>query len=407
MNKTLIVAVEEIRRTIFKRSFIFVLFSLPLFLAVTIVPGILLGIAGESDLPIGYVDAVGVLSGGRTPPAEIADGEIEIRPYPDENAAQQALDGGELQAYYLVPADFIETRHVTAVYRKRPDSGAAREFMDYLRFNLLDELPADLAWRAVAGSELAIRNPEGSRVFPGGGPPIGSVMPIALALAFGGLLLIGSGSLMSGVVDEKSNRTMEVVMTSISPSQLVTGKLIGIIFANLLQLAFWALIAVLAGWLAGSVFDLTWFQDPDPDWGSLLSVAAVAFPSYIFAAAVMFTLGATVVDAPEGQSLGSVLFLVLMAPLYALLAIAGDPHGTLAVALSLLPLTSILTIAMRNMLVVVPAWQVGASAAIQVVLAIGAIWLAGRAFRLGHLRYGKRLRLRELLRGSTANAAGA
>lgn len=407
MNKTLVVALEEIRRTVFKRRFIFVLLSLPLFLAVTIVPGIVLGIAGESDLPIGYVDTAGVLSAPRRPPDEIADGQIEIRAYPDESTARQALDDGALQAYYLIPADFVEARQVTVVYRERPDSGAAREFMEFLQFNFLDDLPDELSWRAVGGSELAIRNPDGSRVFPGGGPPIGSVMPIALALAFGGLLLIGSGSLMSGVVDEKSNRTMEVVMTSISPSQLVTGKLAGIIFANLLQLAFWVLVAVLAGWLAGSVFDLTWFQNPDPDWGSLLAVGAVALPSYIFAAAVMFTLGATVVDAPEGQSLGSVLFLILMAPIYALIAIAGDPHGSLAVALTVLPLTSILTIAMRNMLVVVPAWQIGLSAAIQVALAIGAIWLAGRAFRLGHLRYGKRLRLRELLRGSAAEVAGA
>lgn len=406
MNKTLVVAVEEIRRTVLKRSFIFVLFSLPLFLAVTIVPGILIGISGESDLAIGYVDAAGALSEARLPP-ELADREIEIRAYSHESAARQALDDGLLQAYYLLPADFAESRQVTAVYHERPDSGAAREFMEYLRFNLLDELPVEPAWRVADGSELAIRNPDGSRVFPAGEPPIGSVMPIALALAFGGLLLLGSGSLMGGVVDEKSNRTMEVVMTSISPSQLVTGKLIGIIFANLLQLAFWVLVAVLVGWLAGSVFELAWFQNPDPDWGSLLAVGAMALPSYVFAAAVMFTLGATVVDAPEGQSLGSVLFLVLMAPIYALLAIGGDPHGSLAVALSVLPLTSILTIAMRNMLVVVPAWQVALSAAVQIALAIGAIWLAGRAFRLGHLRYGKRLRLRELLRGSTAEAVRA
>lgn len=404
MNKTMVVALEEIRRTVLKRSFILVLFSLPLFIAITIVPGILLETANQSDLPIGYVDEAGILSNARTPPVDGSDRQLEMRGYPSEAEARQALDAGQLQAYYLLPTDFSESRQLTVVYRKRPDSGAARQFLNFLRFNLLDELPLQVAWRAVSGTELTIRNPSGTRVFPAGDPPIRAVLPIALGLAFGGLLLTGGTSLMSGVVQEKSNRTMEVVLTSISSTQLVTGKLIGILLANLLQLVFWLGMGVLAIVLAGDVFGLTWFQNPNPDWSTLLSVTAVALPGYIFAAAIMFALGATVVDAQEGQTLGSMLFLVLMAPIYALLTIANDPHGALALVLSLLPLTSVLAIGMRNMVAVVPAWQVGLSALIQVLLAIGAIWLAGRAFRLGNLRYGKRLRLRELLRGATSEA---
>lgn len=404
MSKTAKVAQEQIRRTVFKRSFIFVLLSLPLFLTITIAPAILLESASESDLPIGYVDQAGLLDQPRRPPEHDNERQLELLAFPDEQAARLALEAERIQAYYRIPPDFPEARTLIAVFHDRPDSGAAKQFADFVRFNLLQQLPAQVAWRAVDGAEFSIRNPEGSRIFPGGGPPIGTVMPVALGLAFGGLLLTGGGSLMGGVVEEKSNRTMEVVLTSVSPAQLVNGKLIGIVAANLIQLAFWLAIGGLGIFLAGEVFQLPWFQDPQPDWGSLWSVAAVALPSYVFGAAVMFMLGATVVDAPEGQSLGSLLFLVLMAPIYALLAIAGDPHGSLAVTLSLLPLTSILTVAMRNMLVVVPAWQVAISAAVQLGLALGAIWLAARAFRMGNLRYGKRLRLRELVRGPIAEA---
>lgn len=402
MNKTLVVAVEQIRRTVLKRSFIFVLLSLPAFLALMIGPAVLLENANRSDLPVGYLDQPGLLAEARTPPAGESEEQFELRAFANEAAARQALEAGEIQAYYRLPADFADQHQLTVVYWKRPASEVSSQFVRYLRFNLLGALPDAQAWRAVEGSQLAIRNPKGTRVFPTGAPPLRAVLPVALGLAFGALLVTGGSAVMGGVVEEKGNRTMEVMLTSISPGRLVTGKLIGIVLSNLLQLVVWVVLGTLAIKLAGDSFGWTWFENPQPDWTSLLSVAVVAVPSYLFASALMFMLGSTVIDGPEGQSLGSILLMVLMVPVYALVAIASNPQGGLAVTLSLLPMTSILTIAIRNMLVVVPAWQIGLSAAIQIGLAVVAVWLAGRAFRLGMLRYGQRLRLGELLRRQPA-----
>ncbi len=398
MNKTFVVAVEQVRRTVLKRSFIFVLLSLPAFLALMIGPVVLLENANRSDLPVGYLDQAGLLTEARTPPAGDSEERVELRAFADEAAARQALEAGEIQAYYRLPADFVDQHQLTVVYRKRPASEVSSQFMRFLRFNLLEALPEAQAWRVVEGSELAIRNPEGTRVFPTGGPPLGAVLPVALGLAFGTLLVTGGSAVMGGVVEEKSNRTMEVMLTSISPGRLVTGKLIGIVLGNLLQLTVWVVLGTVAIKLAGDSFGWTWFVNPQPDWSSLLSVVVVAVPSYLFASALMFMLGSTIIDGPEGQSLGSILFMVLMVPIYTMIAIGSNPQSGLAVTLSLLPMTSILTIGIRNMLAVVPAWQVGLSAAIQIGLAVVAVWLAGRAFRLGMLRYGQRLRLGELLR---------
>jgi ABC-2 type transport system permease protein len=74
------------------------------------------------------------------------------------------------------------------------------------------------------------------------------------------------------------------------------------------------------------------------------------------------------------------------------------PNALLPTILSFLPFTALLTVTLRNIFTAVPFWQVAASIAVQTACAVGAIWLAGRAFRLGMLRYGRRLRLRELLR---------
>jgi ABC-2 type transport system permease protein len=70
----------------------------------------------------------------------------------------------------------------------------------------------------------------------------------------------------------------------------------------------------------------------------------------------------------------------------------------LAIGLTLAPFTALLTTSFRNMFTVVPWWQVAASATIQTLCAVGGIWLASRAFRLGMLRYGQRLRWREILK---------
>jgi ABC-2 type transport system permease protein len=405
VKKIRLVALEEIRRTVFKKSFILVLLSLPLFIGMMIAPGIIMESLSESDLPIGYVDLAGVLAQPRSLPESEADPQIMLTAFVDESAAAAALEAGEIQAFYILREDYQQSRKAELVYREEPGSDSTRAFYDFLQLNLLDEFAYEVAWRAADRSELTIRNPEGTRLFPEGAPTLGSIVPLALGMAFGGLMMMGAGSLMSGLIDEKSNRTMEVIATSISPSRLVTGKLIGIITINFIQLTFWILVGAAAIWLAGDVFGVEWFQNPNLDWPGMLAVAVVSVPGYVFASALMFTLGATVVGPQEGQAIGPLLFMVAMIPIYSLVAIANNPHGALSVALTLLPMTSILTVGMRNMLTVVPTWQIGASVALQTVCAVGAVWLAGKAFRLGMLRYGKRLRLREIVRSTAPQEA--
>jgi ABC-2 type transport system permease protein len=83
-------------------------------------------------------------------------------------------------------------------------------------------------------------------------------------------------------------------------------------------------------------------------------------------------------------------------PLYIAFAFVNKPDSTLAIALSVLPFTSLMTTAMRNMFYSVPSWQVAVSVFVQTIFALGAIWLASRAFRLGMLRYGQRLNWRNI-----------
>ena len=111
----------------------------------------------------------------------------------------------------------------------------------------------------------------------------------------------------------------------------------------------------------------------------------------------MAAAGIMLQSSEQGQSIGGLVAIVhILIPSLVAWAIIQTPDGFLPTLLSVLPFTALMTTGLRNIFAVVPAWQVAVSAAIQAVCAVGALWLAGRAFRFGMLRYGQRLRWGEL-----------
>jgi ABC-2 type transport system permease protein len=127
----------------------------------------------------------------------------------------------------------------------------------------------------------------------------------------------------------------------------------------------------------------------------LLAVVMMA-PAFVMIAALMAAVGATVTEAREGQQVVGIFTMVMWAPYFMMVTLMEYPNSPLSVALSLFPLTAPLAMLMRAGFTVIPACQVALSVGLLVASAAGAIWLAGRAFRLGMLRYGKRLRWKEV-----------
>ncbi len=391
------VAVYEYRRNVFKRSFILALLSVPLMIGLNVGIGLYMESSENDGSPVGYVDHAGLLTNPIAAPVTGSREPIAFIPFQTENHARSALESGDIQAYYVLAENYFQTKDVSLFYLKEPGGNATRQFYDFIQINLLADQPTDLARRAVLiGENVTVRSMDGSRQVPGGGPPFGIIMPILIGFAFLFLLLMSSGYLMQAVVDEKENRTMEMLATSVSPTQLVGGKVLGIIGVSFTQLIVWTLITILGIFVASSA-GIDWFQDPRLDWGIILATVALAIPTYILASALMTAVGAMVTSAQESQSMGAVFFILHLAPLYLAWAIVRTPNSILPVALSFLPFTALLTVTLRNIFAAVPTWQVAVSVAIQTLCAIGALWLAGRVFRVGMLRYGKRLNLREIL----------
>jgi ABC-2 type transport system permease protein len=320
-------------------------------------------------------------------------------PFENAGEARAALESRAIQAYYVVPADYRDTRDVGLYYLKEPGRNATRQWYDWLQMNLLREQRPEIARRAaLIGEGLIVRSLDGRRELPAGGPSFDILASLLMGAAFIFLLLMSAGYLMQAVVDEKENRTMEVLLTSASPPELISGKVLGIVGVGLTQLMVWVGVAVLFV-LGARGAGIAWFQDMQMDWGGIATVVALGVPSYVVASSLMAAIGATVTSAQEGQSVAAILFVLSGIPLFLSWLIVQSPHAPVPTVLSLLPFTALPTVILRNITASVPLWQVAASTGLQAVYSLGALWVASRAFRAGTLRYGQRLRWRELMRG--------
>jgi len=125
-------------------------------------------------------------------------------------------------------------------------------------------------------------------------------------------------------------------------------------------------------------------------------MVVLGIPTYGMAAGVMVALASALSASQDASQMGGLMIQPVMIPFYLAQHITEHPDSALTIGLSMFPVTALSTFSFRLTFSPVPFGQVAASAGVLTLCALGSIWLAGRAFRLGMLRYGQRLRWREL-----------
>ncbi|MFQ5615690.1 MAG: ABC transporter permease [Anaerolineales bacterium] len=188
---------------------------------------------------------------------------------------------------------------------------------------------------------------------------------------------------------------MEVMLTSISPGQLIGGKAAGLLAASLTQLGIYA-AAIVAG-LVIAAPHVEPLQRAVVPWAYLGVMAIFFFPAYTLISAVMVAVGAAVTELQQGQQVAGILNLFFILPIMLMAVIFANPGHPLIVFFTLFPTTSFLTISLRWGLGTVPLWQLGISWILLVSSAVFAIWAAARVFRAGMLRYGQPLTFKTAL----------
>lgn len=405
MSAIWLVTRYEYSRHVLRRRFLATVLSVPILILIMIAIGFLVARLQEKDLPIGYVDGAGVLRDPTLRPRTAFLGiSFEMIAFPNETQAQGALEAGQIQAFYVLPPDYLSTGRARLIYKERPGPAAQEAFADLLRANLLVGQPDAVVQRLTEGTNLIVRSADGRREL-NEGAWVNLLVPFFIGFAFMFAIFSSSGYLMQALVEEKENRTMEILITSISPQQMMVGKIFGLIGVGLTQLLAWvgaalALIAVGGG-------ALTWLRSIHLEAGMLALSAAVMIPSFVLFAALMTTIGASVSDEREGQQMTGLITLPAAAPYWFTFHLMNNPNGPLALALSYFPLTTPVALTLRAGFTTIPPWQIALNLAVLSLAAAGALWLAGRALRLGMLRYGQRLRLGELIgRGAKGRHSG-
>ncbi|MCB0117292.1 MAG: ABC transporter permease, partial [Caldilineaceae bacterium] len=386
-----IMAQHEYVRLGRRRSFLLSTLGVPLLIALAMGLGFLLGANNEATT-LGYVDQAQILNVTAQPQDDFATSMIA---FDTADAARAALESDQIDAYYVVPADYARGGQVQLVYvDEAPSRSAQGDFRRWLRAGLVQDLSSATQARLVNGSELAVRSADGSRSLSTN-PIIAFLLPFLAAMLFIVAVMTSAGYLLQVVAEEKENRTMEMLVTTMRPIDLIAGKALGLMGLALTQIAIWSVAIVVAVMVGGRFWPF--LQGISVPW-QLIGVVLIFFlPSYALVAGMMTAVGAAVTEVRQGQQVAGMFNMLFVLPLFVLPALIEAPESAVATGLTLFPSTAFITVTLRWALGTIPAWQMLASWLILVASATGTIWLATKIFRAGMLRYGQALTLKGIV----------
>jgi ABC-2 type transport system permease protein len=221
---------------------------------------------------------------------------------------------------------------------------------------------------------------------------VGFFIPYAIAFLLMFAILGSSGYLMQGVVVEKGNKTVVILLSSMSANELLSGKILGFGSAGLLQVLVWICSAGIIMFLSPFT---SLFQGIQVSWILILAIVYFILGYLLFAGsmACVEAPASTVRDAQQG----AVIFTMLgILPLLLLTIIVKAPNSVIAKVLTYVPYTTSVTTLMRITQVEVPIYELAASLLILVISVLIMFKLSAKIFRTGMLMYGKKMRIKDV-----------
>jgi ABC-2 type transport system permease protein len=420
MHNIFMIVRREYLERVTKKAFWFSTAVFPLLMVgLGFVPMFLVGLGGNEQKTIALVDGTGMIGARLTrelADAKLKDGQpryvIETVPVAGSIDAartplEQRVRDKQLYGILSVGAD-IDAKDAFQFYgRTVGDIKSIEEFQSALRRAVIAvrfEKANIAVEKELVGKLIAPVDMQTNEISTEGGSTkkgfteayLGTFMFVMIL--FLTLLLYGIAT-MRGILEEKSSRVMEVLLGSVSPNELMTGKIFGIGLVGLTQVAIYAATA-------GAVRIYLSTQGNTEMAGILSAFTAgkMAFflvffvLGYFMYTALFACIGAVCNSEQEAQNLQSPVQMCLMLPMMATIFFVGQPDSTISVIVSLIPIFTPMVMFMRICVQTPPAWQI----ALSIALTIGATWLifrgAAKVFRIGILMYGKRPTIPEILR---------
>lgn len=392
MKRFWVVAQHEFVTQIRRRSFLFMIFVFPLLIAgLSIFTGFLTTKQEEQTGTLGHigiVDLSGVLAEEKERPQEYIS-------FPNQYEAAEALENEEIGAYFVLSADYWSSGAVQAFSGKPIPNGIRSQFLLYLEENLLaHRSPAEVA-RLRNPAEISLATLDGRILVDEQTGMVMILTPVVFAVLFTMSISITSTYMMENVVEEKETRMVEMITTSITPLELLWGKILGLGALGLFQITTWVVVGgvvfVVREDLAKMLREIDY-----PAW--LLAVAILyLILGYVLFGSLMSGIGASSSSMQEAQPLAGLFSIVAVLPLFFLSQFLENSNGALPVFLSFLPFTAPTAMMLRLVLGHVAWWQVGLSLGFLAASVALVIWLAAWIFSIGLLMTGQRLTPKALL----------
>lgn len=390
MSKWRIIAKHEYLTNIKRKEFLFVTFGIPLFIiAILGISFILIGVGGHNEEnKIGYVDRTGLFDSSN------------LTKYNDEELARKDLLENKITNYFVIPENYTATGKIIIFSSKKNFADNMKiedQIRNFLIDNLLKNEPSNIIERIKKpmNSEYFTLNEKGLKSEDSGFTIV--LLPLVFSMLFSLSIFASSGFLLQSVIEEKENRIMEVILSSVSHKDLLIGKIIGLGALGLTQILIYLigataiiLINPLALYLIISQIHISI---------PLLAAGIIYFIlGYVVFAGIMAGVGAIATTSREGQQIAVIFSLTGSFPFMFSQFIITNPNEIFAKVLSIFPLTSPITMIMRLSITDVPLYEIIISIIVLVVSAYFIVEMSVRIFRASLLMYGKKPTIKELIK---------
>jgi ABC-2 type transport system permease protein len=431
MNKIVLIIQREYFSRVKNKSFILMTFLVPLLMIG--VWGLIIFLAKNSyenskASTVHVVDASGLVADKLESSNQVIYIQTD-KPISEEKTAllQESSDN---QYLLVIPEDFENSKSVELLSSQKPSislqDAVESDLEKVLRNHQLASSGIDVSTLNNMNSNVSLAAKEvtqdGEKDSSAGAT---MMIAIVLSIVIYLTLFIYGAQVMRGIIEEKQNRIVEVVISSVKPFQLMFGKIVGIGLVGLTQFLLWIVFSLVLSVLIGGLFmgsgsaetqqlgasmqDVSQYQTGMS--GKILSaISTINFGSiamyfilyflggYLLYSALFAAVGSAVDNETETQQFMFPITLpLLFAYMMSFAVLINDPHGTLAFWLSMIPLTSPVAMLVRIPFGV-PDWQIALSLILLIVGFVFTTWVAARIYRVGILMYGKKASYKELLK---------
>lgn len=428
-----IIIAREFNERVGKKSFVITTLLMPvLMLLLMAAPAAIMMLSTPDDTEIAVVDQSGMVM------PELAARAADLD-FVTLSATDQPLDSviadDRYDAVIFIGQDIVENPSNAALYNRDAGSmevemlasNAIKKVVEDERLKaysienlskILDEVSVDVHLSTLRIDESGNQESFSSGVSYG----MGMVMTFVLYM----FLLLYGQMVMTSIIEEKNNRVLELVVSSVKPMQLMMGKIIGVGLVAVVQVVIWGVLlclmsafllpAILPADLSAQVamasagdMDLSSSFDPDMI-NALATFTSVGYIAtmmgymlmflvggFLFYASIFAAIGSAVDNIQDASQLQTFAVLPIILALVFSLAVVSDPNGTMSVWMSMIPFTSPMVMLARIPFGI-PAWQIWVSAAILFASFVAMAWIAGKIYRIGIFMYGKKPSIADLVR---------